>query len=968
VLTLAAPCAAQDEAPGDRALRLRWAGATLAAAAVLAAGHLLSTRRLRRRQRELEAIVRRRTEELERAEERNRALLETAHDDVGERRRAEQRLKAQHAATRVLAEAATLAEGAPRILEAICDSLGWAFGALWYVDPHTERLRCVETWHRPSTPLPRFDALTRESAFPRGAGLPGRIWASAQPAWIQDVVRDTNFPRAEAAGHEGLHGAFGFPILSRGGVIGVLEFFSPEIQQPDQDLLAMLSAVGSQLGQYVERKRAEEALRDSEERYRQLVENAGDIIYRTDPNGFFRYVNPVGLRVSGYREDEVAGRHFLDLVRPDHRPQTESFYQEQWLQQVPSTYYEFPMVTKDGRELWIGQSVQIAMEGEQVTGFQAVARDITERRKAEEAVEKERRQLREIVTHAPVAMAILDREARYVAHSRRWLADWQLEDQPLIGRSHAEAHPRFGERFGEALAHALDGGVVAKPEDRFTLPDGSTVYMHWNMHPWRGPSGQVEGVVIVVQSVDLLVKARQAAEQASQAKSSFVAHMSHELRTPLNAILGFVQLMRRRRDRDALDREHLSVISRSGEHLLGLINDVLSIAKIESGRMSVSPEDFDLAALLRSLGALLEPKAAAKRLAFEVELPPGLPPLVRGDEGKLRQILLNLLGNAIKFTDAGHVALRGAWHDGEAVFEVEDSGPGIAAGEASRLFAAFAQAEAGRQRADGTGLGLALSRSYARLMGGEITLYTTPGRGSLFRVELALPRSSAAEANAPSTARRVVRSLAPGRRPPILVVDDNADSRKLLEALLRDVGFSVRSVGDGRQALEAWRREAPDLVFMDVDMPVMDGMAATQAIRAEERAARRPRTPIVAVSASAFEHEQASVLEAGCDAFLAKPFHEDELFELLAVRLGVSYLYDGAEPAAPHEDAPLTRERLARLPAPWRTRFRQALAREETEEALRLATEISAEDPALARSITARLRAYQLDELEELTP
>jgi CheY-like chemotaxis protein len=253
-------------------------------------------------------------------------------------------------------------------------------------------------------------------------------------------------------------------------------------------------------------------------------------------------------------------------------------------------------------------------------------------------------------------------------------------------------------------------------------------------------------------------------------------------------------------------------------------------------------------------------------------------------------------------------------------------------------------------------------------MDGDISVSSTPGRGSLFRVDVALPRSASQEVVSPAP-HRVVRGLAPGQSRSILVADDNEDARLLLGELLRSVGFEVRTAGDGQEALDAWRAAAPHLVFMDIDMPILDGIAAARAIRAEESAAGLSRTPVVALSASAFEHERAAVLVAGCDAFLAKPFREDDLFGLLGGLLGVTFVYDeqeGTAPPSPSEAAAVNRERLGRLPEAWRARFRDALGRADAEEALRLVSEVEGEDPALIRAIAARLKAYRMDELEEL--
>jgi len=390
-----------------------------------------------------------------------------------------------------------------------------------------------------------------------------------------------------------------------------------------------------------------------------------------------------------------------------------------------------------------------------------------------------------------------------------------------------------------------------------------------------------------------LRESEQRALAASRAKSAFLANMSHELRTPLNGVLGFAQLLARRKNRDAEDREGLEIIMKSGEHLLGLINDVLSLSKIEAGRVTLEQEAFDLVTLMHDVENVLRVRAEEKNLRLECELDrDALPRAVAGDQGKLRQILLNLAGNAVKFTAAGSVTLRAAWHDGRARFDVEDTGPGIAAAELPRLFEPFSQTDSGQRTKEGTGLGLALSRDLARLMDGDISVVSEPGRGSRFTVEVALPEA-ALETIAEPKDRRRVASLAPGQAPVrVLVVDDAALNRTVLTRLLAAVGFDVRAAAGGEEALALWESWEPHFIWMDKRMPGLDGLAVTNRIRAREKTEGRKRVPIIALSASALEHERSDILAAGCDDFVAKPFRESMIFTKMREHLGIEYAYD----------------------------------------------------------------------------
>jgi signal transduction histidine kinase/ABC-type glycerol-3-phosphate transport system substrate-binding protein/DNA-binding response OmpR family regulator len=453
---------------------------------------------------------------------------------------------------------------------------------------------------------------------------------------------------------------------------------------------------------------------------------------------------------------------------------------------------------------------------------------------------------------------------------------------------------------------------------------------------------------------------KERAEEASRAKSAFLANMSHELRTPLNGVLGFAQLMARRGGRDADDTQHLATILRSGEHLLGLINDVLSLSKIEAGGATLAAAPFDPAALLRSLHEMLRLRAEAKGLAFALEIADPFPRAVVGDAGRLTQVLLNVLGNAIKFTETGHVRLAARYADGRATFEVEDSGPGIAAHERAELFKPFGQTETGRQAREGTGLGLALSRQLTRQMGGDVTLESEAGQGCTFRIEVPLPES-AAEATVPES-RRITGLAAGEPRWRVLVADDVPENRALLRGLLTSVGFDVREAAGGEEAFQVWREWQPHLVWMDKRMPDVDGLEATRRIRAAEQADGGAVTKILALSASALEHEREEILAAGCDDFLPKPFGEDALFEAMRRHLGLRYAYARATPRV--VSTVVTGARLARLPLALLADLRNALMQGDTEQALQLTTRIGAADASLAEELRAMIRAFRLDEVE----
>ncbi len=449
------------------------------------------------------------------------------------------------------------------------------------------------------------------------------------------------------------------------------------------------------------------------------------------------------------------------------------------------------------------------------------------------------------------------------------------------------------------------------------------------------------------------------ARAATLAKSQFLANMSHEIRTPLNAILGFVQLMMRKESRDPDDRENLGIIMRSGHHLLNLINDVLSMAKIEAGMVSLTDTTFDPHALFQLLRETFVQRAAAKQLDLRFEISADFPSAVRADEAKLRQILFNLLGNAFKFTRSGAVTLRARWSAGVAHLEVQDTGCGLTAEEIATLFKPFVQTEKGAAAREGTGLGLAICRSYLHLMRGQIRIESEPGKGSTFIIDVPLIQGEGEVAGAP--VRKVI-ALAPGQpRYRMLVADDTAENRILLEKFLVSFGFDVRSAVNGRDALTVWSDWQPDLVWMDIRMPVIDGYDATRRIRDIERRGSK-RTPVIAITASVFEHDREKILASGCDDMVLKPFVEAHLFDMLTKYLGIEWEYldeeNGSKPAN------ISPALLATLPHSTLEKLRDAVTAGDIETTYQLTDEIEKIDPLIADALRTMLKGYRLDEIQ----
>lgn len=846
------------------------------------------------------------------------AAVEGILVDITDQKRAEIRLEMQYELTRALSESTSLPGAAGGALKTIGEGLGWDMAAFWEIGGRGTALRCVDVWQSPSVANTRFESASRKTSLPSGSGLPGRVWQSRQPVWVADILQDGNFPRVAMAAEAGLHAAFAFPVLGGSSVLGVMEFFSRYVEQPDPSLIEMLAAFGSQIGQYMEQKRAHAALQENEARTRMIIETALDAVITMDADDTITGWNPEAERTFGWSREEALGRSVTETVVPpqyraDHKEGLRRFLQT-GEGPLLGQRIEITGLHRDGHEFPVEMAL-LAAKVRDTWIFSSFFRDITERKRAEANLRESEERNRLIVRTALDAVVTMD--------AAGLITDWNPEAERIFGwpreealgrkmsemivpMQHRDAHEGGLRRFletgeGRVLNQRIE--ITALNRDGREFPVELSICQEKIQGAWQFSAfirditqrkraeealkrSHEELELRVQERTAQLVEAKDAADAANRAKSDFLANMSHEIRTPMNGIIGMTEL--------ALDtklnseqREMLETVKFCSDSLLVVVNDILDFSKIEARRLSLESIEFGLRECVEETANSLAVRAHEKGLELACRLAAEIPESLLGDPTRLRQILVNLVGNAIKFTSQGEVVVRAELESKTENrvtlrFSVSDTGLGIAREKQNLIFDPFTQADnSSTRRYGGTGLGLSISSALVSLMGGRIWVESELGAGSTFYFTVALERGSDAASQEPAPAACLC-----GLR--VLVVDDNVTNRAILEETLKQWSAAPTLTGGADEAWAAIEKACDDgapfsLMLIDAQMPGRDGFELIEQIR------RKPEltgATIMMLSSAGQRGDAERCRELGVAAYLTKPVRQGELREAILKALG----------------------------------------------------------------------------------
>ncbi|MDR3716832.1 MAG: PAS domain S-box protein [Puia sp.] len=663
------------------------------------------------------------------------------------------------------------------------------------------------------------------------------------------------------------------------------------------------------------RKKAEQGLHQNELKYRNLVENAAAVIYSTDSQGHINFSSEKATELTGYTVEELKGRHFASLVDPSFLDRVVANYANQFKTGTVETSMVFLIVTKNGEKKWVEQSAVLLMEKDIRLGFQCFVKDISEKKQMQLELEASEFKLKEnqlwlqsILDNTTSLIFIKDLSGRYILINKRFKEILGVEEDQVIHKTDYDLTSReLADHYKMLDEEVIRTGRSVEREElvrttggdrnllliKFPLLDGNNKVF--------GVSGIATDITERAHYQQELIKATKEAEEARQMQEQFLANMSHEIRTPMNGIQGMTNLLL---DTSLSEQqaEFAHIIRRSTGNLLVIINDILDFSKIKAGKLTIEKIDFNLQDVLSNAQAVFSHRLLKNNLDFRIELDPSIPDLLRGDPHRLNQVLINLIGNAIKFTEHGSIRVavsRLTQTDTGVVlrFSVSDTGIGISEEDLPHIFESFSQAGLDiSRRYGGTGLGLAICNQLLKLQKGDISVTSVTGQGSSFNFRIPYEYSNR-QSGQPVLAKVYdYAGLLAGKR--FLVAEDNEVNQKLIEYVLRKVGGIVRLAGNGEQAIRELQQDAGyDIIIMDLQMPVMDGYAATRHIRT----VLRLETPIIAMTATALKGEQLRCFEAGMNEYMTKPFEFTELYKCIGSLLGKKETALSPVPAAIQE-------------------------------------------------------------------
>lgn len=683
------------------------------------------------------------------------------------------------------------------------------------------------------------------------------------------------------------------------------------------------------------RKLAEQAHLDSEERYRTAIQNSVEAIYMLNPITFQVIdANNSFCSMLGYSYEEAIELSVYDFVMGEADEIEQMIHKI--LEGGGGQIGERIWFRKNGEKVNVQVNASRIKQKDQESLF-VVARDISREKEIKDALEHERKLLREVIDSSPVPMVLLDDKLRFVIYSRSWIHNYGPIGKKIDKRRLNEVYPQIPDSWIVMCQRGLRGEVLSIPEQELQISPDEKIYLRLAIHPYGDSKLGNAGIVLAAERIDELVKARMNAEEANMAKSAFLARITHELRTPLNAVLGYSQIMIK--DTTLSDTHHGYVDSmyKSGIHLLNMINDILDLSKIEASKMEVNPVPMNLVELLNDLIDMFRHKCEEKRIKLIYELDSNVHNYILADRSKLNQVLINLVGNAVKFTNKGEVkvsvksiASQNPDETQMVMFTITDTGIGIPKEDIVNIFEPFHQAS--NSIGQGTGLGLSITKKIIDLMGGQITVTSEEGRGSEFVLSLPFEISEdVIEVDSGEFSR--VTGIDSTSKIKVLIADDVPHNRRVLKILLERVGFEVYEAENGLEAVEKFKKNIPDLVILDIIMPVMDGIKAMKQMRQLKKGVN---IPIIALTASGFDDKKKQLIDSGFDEYILKPFRESILLEAIS-RLGnIKYLYSDESDLTDKADSLIgiaeIHELLEKLPEFHKSRLIDLLELQELDE------------------------------------